>query len=317
MQEPDLITRLFYPNYLAKQRRWIEERWIPIIRYSDLIEKFESGKVLEKHLPRLTSLLEGSIQPADFVKQHAKLPSYLDEEQMMSVHQYSSFRFNPFIIEHHAQMRELFDLAVAREEIHLEAESELLRRQRFSHILALVLLSLLTLMMLLILGVSPFAISSFVLLDDLTYGSLLLIPLTISLFVYSRLIRNQYEEKQDIDIKRMRLASAIHAYETYEDIHRIQKRVQISSIEAKKETRETEDTINDILLQREQTAHKLVRARLESVVGVLSSLKESLPEFKALSERERLIILRNILEPIEQDADEYDRPSMDDFEEYL
>jgi hypothetical protein len=325
MRDPDLIMRIFYPGYIANQNRWAEKRWQLIAKQSKLSEEFRSSEALAMHLPDLTPLLVGSVQPADFVKQHASLPKkYVEEEYARAFTGLARraddnayyLQFYSRIMEYMSRRRELFRLAVAKEEIHLETESNLILKQHSSHILALVLLTLLALITLLILGVSPYSVAPFVLLDDLTYGSFLLIPITISLFIYSCLIRTHHEEQQAIDVKRTRLASTIHAYETYEDVHRIQRRLQVRSMEATNEAREIEDTRNDILLQREKLSQNLVQVRLESVVDALSSLKERIPEFKAFSERERLMILRSILEPIEQDTDEYERPNTDDFEDY-
>ena len=158
MEHTDCFTRLFYPDYAARQKAWLDEQWTERLKKAG----WSRGRG-EELLPDLTPLLTSSIQPADFVKQYAKQSMRASEEMK--------------------QPRQDFDLAVAKESIVLEAKSHLADKQHHAHILALAISSGIILMLLLILSTGSLEFlrdSSYVLLAS----SMISLLTSLSIFIF-------------------------------------------------------------------------------------------------------------------------------------
>jgi len=203
--------QLWEVTLLREAERWRE-------RYEDYrgegLDELESW--LENSLPDLTPLLSGTIQAADFVKRWG-----LPETEAVTAEGRATDRTRPEI------KRGLFDLAIAQSDIYLQAEKDTASDLHILRVVCLFAACLLAVLAILAVGLSPRADNPLASLSELSFASILLVPPTVSLFVYSRLMHSHYLRQWDCSDQRTRLTAATHAYETYEEIVRMQERLKL------------------------------------------------------------------------------------------
>jgi hypothetical protein len=163
-----------------------------------------------------------------------------------------------------------------------------LRLHIYPHVIVTIILcSALALGLVIILRTNPSMVEPFRNMDVLTYGSLLLAPFTVSLFVYSIMLRRHHAQRTEMHQKKTKLTSAIHAYETYEDILRIQKRIQLKKKEVEERYLGKAKLKQRAIVEKEETNQRLLKIRTRGMVQALQSMEQELSEFPELSEQVR------------------------------
>jgi len=208
--------QLWQITLLREAERWRE-------RYEDYrgaaVDDLESW--LASNLPDLSALLAGTVQPADFVKRWG-----MPQTENVAAEGKLTDKTRPEV------KRGLFDLAVAQSDIYLRGEEDAAADLYLFRVTCLFTVCLLTVMALVALGLSPQADNAVAGLGDLAFAGILLVPPTVSLFVYSRLMHAHYLHRWSYGDQRTRLAAATHAYETYEEIRRMQERLRLKETPA-------------------------------------------------------------------------------------
>ena len=221
---PSIWQRLWNPLKYHQQRA--EQLWqVTLVReaerWRERYEDYRGAAVddleswLENSLPDLTTLLAGTIQPADFVKRWS-VPEVAD----IAAEGRLTDKTRPEV------KRGLFDLAITQSDLYLRAKEDARSDLHLFRVVCLFSVCLLVVLALLVLGLSPAADNPVAGLGNLAFAAVLLVPPAVSLFVYSRLLHTHYFHQWDHSDQRVRLTAATHAYETYEEIVRMQERLK-------------------------------------------------------------------------------------------
>lgn len=262
-------------------------RWESFLRQKGYDREYV--ELLERQLPETTPLLDGTIQPADFVK------NFVDKYE-------SDYVFSPptstppppapiFTARASlASTRELFYFAVQKQHFFLGA-----RKSTFTDInerfVLLIIVSLTLFTFLLFFSVIFNVSSVFATLDDLSFASVLLLGPILASFSYSKLMQDTHQKLYEIKIMRTRLASASHAYETYEEIKRLQRRIQAQKdVENQDRQIKQEQALSNELRRNEIEMQKLLQ-RAEAIQMV-----EQMLNIQRFSQDNQLELIKILLQ---------------------
>ena len=185
--------------------------------------------------PNIAPLIQGAVQPADFVKAKTailpqEIPPVPAEEKWQLI--YELFK----------EKKSVLSDELVYQSILLGVEMDAACDHYLLQVCGLFSTALAFTFALIALSLIPFSRNPFTLLaeSNLGFASVLLIPPTVALFIYGRLMRAFYNRKKEIATKITRIAAAHHALDTLDDVYKLRQRLEAKIRERKEERREEE-----------------------------------------------------------------------------
>lgn len=252
-------------------------------------------------MPNLEPVINGTIQPSDFVKNFvSKLPpeDYFSPQYDAPI-SIRPIRKPPFTATAFvASRRELFYFAVQKEDFFLSARHAIAAGIRERFIASIILFLFFFVLGIVYILTSPYqgVLSS---LDDLSFASVSLTGPIVALFWYSRVIHNNHQYFHEIKLMRIRLSSASHAYETYEDVKRIRRQTQIQN----EFNIEDEFVKVDKEIFKESRRNELEKDKLQERIQIIQGVNDTL-RLDRFSEEAQLRIIELLLRYPEFEIDE-------------
>ena len=179
------------------------------------------------HPPIWTSLLIGTVQPADFVMQYCELsPTEARTLERVARRQLAGRStpeptpnarerletiINQLEADTFAQKQQLFEHAVADKSAELQSQQTKLWAQHTRRVIIISTLTVIAVIGLFVVKLNPNLNNLTMPQSNLGFTSVLLTPITLALFFYARSLHTSLQDKEGVEVQLVRLSAASHA----------------------------------------------------------------------------------------------------------